>query len=521
MPQLIEVPGIGPVEFPDGMTDDQIVRAIKANDPKQPSGIGGVLANDLEMLKNIPASAGRLVGGVATAVMHPSDTAGVLMDTAAGGLRNMVPEGLRRFIDKANTPDMQKSSEYASNVADKVGQLYKDRYGGAENIRNTYTQDPVGLVADLSTVLGVGGAMLPGKAGAALKSVSAATNPLAVLKPATKLAGNVSAGLIGELGTHTGMQSVKTAFKAGASGGDDAAAFQANMRGKVPMTDVIDDMKSGVAAMRAAKSAEYRTNMAGVASDKTVLDFKGIDKAISNAAQIATFKGQVKNARAADVVQQMADDVKQWKALNPNEFHTPEGLDALKQRLGGMMESLPFEERTARLAAGEIYSAVKAEITKQAPTYAKTMKDYSEASDLIREIERTLSAGERVAADTALRKLQSILRNNANTNYGNRADLIAVLEAQGGKKLLPALAGQSMNALAPRGLGKVAASVNVGAGITNPALLGLLPFQSPRLMGESAYYAGKVSPFAGTALDPAYLLGAGQSGLLQIGQNER
>lgn len=35
MPQTIEVPGHGMVEFPDGMTDDQIVAAIKANTPSQ------------------------------------------------------------------------------------------------------------------------------------------------------------------------------------------------------------------------------------------------------------------------------------------------------------------------------------------------------------------------------------------------------------------------------------------------------------------------------------------------------
>jgi hypothetical protein len=31
MPQIIEVPGYGEVEFPDGMPDDQIAAAIRAN----------------------------------------------------------------------------------------------------------------------------------------------------------------------------------------------------------------------------------------------------------------------------------------------------------------------------------------------------------------------------------------------------------------------------------------------------------------------------------------------------------
>lgn len=41
MPQRIEVPGMGIVEFPDGMSDDQIASAIKQNMPK-PSGQSGL-----------------------------------------------------------------------------------------------------------------------------------------------------------------------------------------------------------------------------------------------------------------------------------------------------------------------------------------------------------------------------------------------------------------------------------------------------------------------------------------------
>lgn len=44
MPQLIEVPGYGPVEFPDGMSDDDIVKAIKANElPAEPSTVPGAV----------------------------------------------------------------------------------------------------------------------------------------------------------------------------------------------------------------------------------------------------------------------------------------------------------------------------------------------------------------------------------------------------------------------------------------------------------------------------------------------
>ena len=143
-------------------------------------------------------------------------------------------------------------------------------------------------------------------------------------------------------------------------------------------------------------------------------------------------------------MQQVVDE---WRQLDPAQFHTPEGLDALKQKLGGIMEGIPFEEKTARLAAGKVYSATKASIEQQAPTYAKVMKDYAAASEQITEIERALSLGNRASQDTAMRKLQSLMRNNVQTNYTGRTSLAKGLEQQGGVELMPSLAGQAMNSL--------------------------------------------------------------------------
>ena len=131
-------------------------------------------------------------------------------------------------------------------------------------------------------------------------------------------------------------------------------------------------------------------------------------------------------------------------------------------------------------------NAVKSEITKQAPTYAKTMKEYTEASNTIRELENALSLKEGKSVDTALRKLQSAFRNNVASNYGTRGDLV---ERLGGDELADAIAGQNLADFMPRGLvGRLAG----GAGIyaqNIPAILG----SSPRIVGESAYYLGKAS----------------------------
>ena len=72
MPQRIEVPGMGIVEFPDGMSDDQIASAIKANmQPQKPRELGGVVPAGgtsmlLDELKNsMPGQA--VLGGLSGA----------------------------------------------------------------------------------------------------------------------------------------------------------------------------------------------------------------------------------------------------------------------------------------------------------------------------------------------------------------------------------------------------------------------------------------------------------------------
>ena len=121
------------------------------------------------------------------------------------------------------------------------------------------------------------------------------------------------------------------------------------------------------------------------------------------------------------------------------------------------------------------------------------MKKYHDGLDQISEIKKTFSQNKNAATDTQMRKLQSVMRDNVNTNYGNRMNQMQMLEQQGGQQVMPGLAGQSLSSLAPRGLSSITPVLNAGAAFSNPALALGLPLQSPRLMGEAAYYAGKGS----------------------------
>lgn len=353
-----------------------------------------------------------------------------------------------------------------------------------------------------------GGAATGGASAALLNPDEAGTGaligggiPIAgkLIQGAGKLAKTAIGGTTG-----VGEEALTQAFQAGKAGGKAAQDFTGAMRGASSMDDVLQMAKQNLDAMGQQKQAAYRQGMAGVKADKTVLNLSNVDQAVNDALSMATFKGQVKNEKAAQALSQIKGEVDNWKSLDPAQFHTPEGLDALKQKIGGILEDIPFEQKTARSAAGKVYDSLKSEISKQAPEYSKVMKDYSEASDLIKEVERSLSLGQKASADTAMRKLQSLMRNNVNTNYGQRTQLADALRQAGGQDFMPALAGQSLSTAMPRGI-QSALSGTGGAGLAFtgniPAAAGLAAVSSPRLMGETFYGAGK----AAGAVNPAII----------------
>jgi hypothetical protein len=133
------------------------------------------------------------------------------------------------------------------------------------------------------------------------------------------------------------------------------------------------------------------------------------------------------------------------------------------------------------------------------------MGDYENASALLKDIQGTLSLNPKANVDTSIRKLQSIMRNNANTNYGRRVDLAKELEATGvpgAETLFPQIAGQMLNSAMPRGIQGGVLPLGLGtaaftSGMTNPVTLAAIlaggAVSSPRIIGEAAYYGGKAA----------------------------
>ena len=85
-----------------------------------------------------------------------------------------------------------------------------------------------------------------------------------------------------------------------------------------------------------------------------------------------------------------------------------------------------------------------------------------------------LSLRRTVAADTALRKLQSVMRDKVNANFGFRLRLVEKLEKASDSLLLPKLAGQDLQLIVPKGITRAAVGTNIlsqAAELANPQTL--------------------------------------------------
>ena len=446
-------------------------------------------------------------------------------------------------------PGEQPSEKYA--VA--VGEHFKNRYGGLENLKKTIAEDPAGFLLDASTVLTGGGTLAarsPGMIGAigkasqridpvtvsarAARSISKAlpstissvgevvlphsvSNKLtSALDAIPKLPGKTISTISGDLLTRTGAESVEQAFRSGKAGGEKLTSFLKCLRQHDISSELVEQSRDAVAKLKEAKNIEYTKSWRRLDKDKDVLDFDSIEEAVNESTKIGKFKDKELTKDGALLKKDIQEIVDEWKNSDPELYHTPAGIDALKQKIYNLTDTIPSENRQSRLLVGNVYNAIKDRIKKEAPFYSDMMKDYENASTLIREIEHSLTGKSKTPIDTSIRKLQSIFRNNVSTNYGYRTKLAEKLEDAGADTLRSGLAGQAMSSWMPRGLGsRLAVGGTAGAAATlSPTLAALLPFLSPRLTGEVVSGAGRIS----RTLEPKKvhlgILGLHQAGLL-------
>ncbi len=466
------------------------------------SGVG------TKALTNLPGNAAGIAKDLWHAVTSPVETARGVGDMV-GALASQTVDPYTAAAVAQSSPENQAAyreamaANKAQNqpVLDAMKQGVSDAYGGYDQIVNRMETKPLSMAMDLSTFAPVASPI-----NATARGVGAAARvPEAIASHALGVT------------TGAGTDSVRLAAKAGLTGNK---AFYPQLTGVADINQPVELARSSIGQMGTAQGSAYRQGMKGVLEDKSHLDFNPVLGALSNAQKTLHHGGIPDDAAAVTALNRMRQTVEERRLQPqpanvpnagygtglpefifgdapkvapgggplpaPSPHYTPEGFDRMKRALGAVWRDTE-QGTNARRVAGNAYNAAKDEIVKQAPVYAETMAGYSKAQDAMDEIARTLSLGEKATQDTALRKLQSMMRDTVASNFRGRKKLGEEL-AKYEPDLPYALAGQAMNSPIPRGL--TGRGLAIMEAIHAPWLL---PFTSPRAVGQAAYTAGQIA----------------------------
>jgi hypothetical protein len=517
MAQIVEIVGVGPVEFPDGMSKEAMAAALQKLPQAQPNATQAEPAKPETAYDRFLTSLRNPQTGGKSGVFGPAlvGGAGELVRGVGALTQFAFPEAGTRIAEVGEA--MTQGAKSVNPVSATVGQVgsYLVPYSAAQKGMNVIgnmanVQKATNMIPSFARNVGqqsaigagTGYALTPDAAGRGESALFGAVGGAGgeFVRPIAQTTGKFMSEALG-LSTGTGSDAVKQAFRSGATGDRQ---FIENMRGNVPVTDILEQAQGAMQTLKQNRRDAFQKGFESTKQNQTFLDFKPIESKFDNAIQNLTIKG-VGGVSASKVGQKTLDDVAEIKAVvdewkTKPELHTAEGLDALKRRIDDVYRQDMSNEAKSILT--QTRGAVKQTIVKQDKNYAKTMRDYEQGLDLERELERALSLGDKASADTAIRKLQSLMRNNANTSYAYRQQLANTLRQETGTDLMPALAGQSMQSFTPRGIQKLVPSLTAGSGVGAAAVgagpaalipLATLPLQSPRLVGEAVYGAGRAA----------------------------
>ena len=449
-----------------------------------------------QALTNTPSSGKQLINDVITPLLDPIQTAKDLYSLGSSVVNLIIP-----------------GEQGNEDIARAVGNFFAERYGGLENIKKTFATDPMGMLADVSVVL-TAGASLPAKTsgtvgqvakvvsstGKAIDPITQGVNiagmPLKLAPALISKAGGVSSDA-SKTGYAAGQSSVPVPFVSSKKDKD----FTDAMRGNIDQKTVVSDANKAFEKMQNKKKSDYLDQKTKLKLDQQKINFSNIETQVNDWIAGKTYGGETVFGQKFGGISELSEssqkilrDIQKEITLYENnpQLHTAQGLDILKRKIDNMYPLNP-KTKSDQMVVTAMKNIVRDEIIKQVPDYAKVMEAFETASLLEKQLMQELSLGKNKNAATTLKKLQSIMRNNVNTNYGGRLQAFNKLEDFSDANIIEKIAGMELSSFKGRGFSQPVTSGTIAytLGSGNLAALGLLPFSSPRLTGEAARMFGK------------------------------
>ena len=488
------------------MTNEEFKNAL--NNAKEESIIrNGAIQSTANYLantaSNVIPSGKQLIKDTVQIFIDPIGTAKTLKELADGIVLNMTGADGKIYDRNGNVIGEDTEGKRKQEIANAVGEYFKQRYGGVENVKESFKNDPVGVLADVSIIF-TGGASIAPKGGAV---ASVATRGATLTDP-------ISATIALGQGIKNVTQNVGTKFfdKTTGTGGmistsyavgklDNATAsnrqkkkdFKDARQGKLDAETLVNDAMSALnetnKKMKEAYAKDKKTlsladhNISPVEVGQRLLDIIKANDDFSDLALASVEKIKKK-------VIAFQKDPSQWNLA---------GLDRLKRNISNETPT-KLNQQTAdqanpyKLMKGAIVDI----INNKAPEYVPVMNAYQEANDLQRMLSKELSFKPNDPNYNAmLTKLSQTMKQNTNTNtFSGKADALKTLDSMTGANLTEKVAGLSANPLLPTGLTGMTGTFS---SFYNPMRgLAMLGGGSPRAISNIAYGAGAVD----RVLDP-------------------
>ena len=453
--------------------------------------------------------------------------------------------------------------EPEEEMARAVGQYYADRYGSLDAVKNSFKTDPVGVALDFASAFsGMGGAVrgTASLASTGARKVGADDVAVAIDKVrnstlgeaarAALITSDVASGkAVGQLGSSlppqigkrtsnalgqisgAGAENLQRSFEMGRSSlpfGQRARQFKQTMREQGPLSvsdEQFADMAStALGGMRKDASAEYRSGLSAVdfgAPDPNLFNdvLNTVTKFNQERRRFAgpDSKADTQTPANAPIVDSMIQDVYDFSS---GPMQNREALYALRVKLDEY-EIQP--KTTADRLRSQLRDELQAKL-KEDKKYAEVMSNYERANKIANEIESELSLGRRNNVSQKLRKLNSITRNNVNTNFGRRVELVERLGTESGQNLVDVATGMALRADEPTGAARIAQSTGQNVGLLSVMADAVEPSQAvssalaqsfftPRTMGEVSMATGRAAMAARPATS-AFSATAPTAGLL-------
>lgn len=362
--------------------------------------------------------------------------------------------------------------------AGKKGADILDEFGGIKKPQ-PIGQQLIGSAQDVAT-------------GAAFEMGGQAAVP--VLQKGAELVGKTAKPLLGRL-SGVGTGAIDESLK----GSKD---FVKAMRGDITGEEVVNNAKSALYSLKEQRASAYQAQLDKISKIDTPVDTTNLTDHIANLMkkyniQVDPVTGKLDTSRIAmgktgrQDIEDVLDTINSW-GTKPDDV-TPKGMDVLKRQL----DDFYSDSSQARQFVSSARKAVKDTIVDAVPEYDTMTKGYSEATQLIKDIESGLMMRKqnmtgRITGDQTLRRLMSSMKDN----FALRKDLVDILGAKGDVDVAGQVAGHMMRSPMPMGLSGTGPSIagQAAYAMINPKFWPVLAASSPRVQGEFLRYFGKISP---------------------------